>query len=153
LEQIISKCLEKDCDLRYQQASDIRADLQRMKRDLSKAHHHPSIAQGIDTTVPASEIAHVLQVNIVGHSDLPTDQQKSILRQLHTAVRNTAAVKSELIADQLIQLPTRDGMALVFFGDLEAIVRCALELSIAGKETVPPISLRMGVHTGPAYRI
>ena len=33
LEQIISKCLEKDRNLRYQHASEIRTDLQRLKRD------------------------------------------------------------------------------------------------------------------------
>ncbi len=33
LEEIINKCQEKDRDLRYQHASDIRTDLQRLKRD------------------------------------------------------------------------------------------------------------------------
>jgi eukaryotic-like serine/threonine-protein kinase len=33
LERIIGKCLEKDRNLRYQHASDIRSDLQRLKRD------------------------------------------------------------------------------------------------------------------------
>ena len=33
LEEIITKCLEKDRNLRYQHASDIRTDLQRLKRD------------------------------------------------------------------------------------------------------------------------
>jgi len=37
LEEIISKCLEKDRDLRYQHASDLRADLRRLKRDTSSA--------------------------------------------------------------------------------------------------------------------
>jgi serine/threonine protein kinase len=33
LERIVGKCLEKDRNLRYQNASDIRTDLQRLKRD------------------------------------------------------------------------------------------------------------------------
>src|SRR6266700_99204 len=33
LEHIINKALEKDCDLRYQHASDIRSDLRRLRRD------------------------------------------------------------------------------------------------------------------------
>jgi TolB-like protein len=38
LEEIISKCLEKDRNLRYQHASEIRADLQRLKRDTESGH-------------------------------------------------------------------------------------------------------------------
>jgi len=37
LEEIINKALEKDRNLRYQHASDIRSDLQRLKRDTSSA--------------------------------------------------------------------------------------------------------------------
>jgi len=37
LERIIAKCLEKDRNLRYQHAADIRTDLQRLKRDTDSA--------------------------------------------------------------------------------------------------------------------
>jgi serine/threonine protein kinase/Tfp pilus assembly protein PilF len=41
LEEIISKCLEKDRSLRYQHASDIRTDLQRLKRDTETGKSTP----------------------------------------------------------------------------------------------------------------
>ena len=37
LEEIINKCLDKDRNLRYQHAADIRTDLQRLKRDSEKS--------------------------------------------------------------------------------------------------------------------
>jgi tetratricopeptide (TPR) repeat protein len=42
LERIIDKCLEKDRTLRYQHASEIRADLQRLRRDTDSAQVIPS---------------------------------------------------------------------------------------------------------------
>src|SRR5260370_18928510 len=41
LEMIISRALEKDRGLRYQTASDLRADLQRLKRDTDSARALP----------------------------------------------------------------------------------------------------------------
>ena len=37
LEDVVTKCLEKDRDLRYQHASEVRTDLQRLKRDSESA--------------------------------------------------------------------------------------------------------------------
>src|SRR5437870_10146852 len=43
-------------------------------------------------------------------------------------------------------------MALVFFNDPEAPVRCGLELSRMLRSH-PGIALRMGIHSGPIYRV
>src|SRR6184192_31804 len=43
-ERIINKTLEKDCDLRYQHASDIRADLKRLKRETESGRTSASAA-------------------------------------------------------------------------------------------------------------
>ena len=44
LERVINKALEKDRDLRYQHASDLRGDLKRLKRD-SDSSRTPALGE------------------------------------------------------------------------------------------------------------
>jgi serine/threonine protein kinase len=98
------------------------------------------------------ETAHVLFTDIVGYSKLPIDEQTERLQELQEIVRNTQEFQRAQASNQLLRLPTGDGMALSFFGDPEASVRCAVEISRALK-AFPAIKLRMGVHSGLVYRM
>ncbi len=98
------------------------------------------------------EMAHVLFMDIVAYSRLPMDQQEQVLLHLQEAVRATQEFARAQASDQLIRLPTGDGMALVFLGDVEAPVRCALELQRILRRW-PEMQVRMGIHTGPVYRV
>jgi class 3 adenylate cyclase len=98
------------------------------------------------------EIAHVLFTDIVGYSKLLMDEQEELLMQLQDAVRHTAEFARAEASENLIRLPTGDGMALVFFQDAEAPVRCALGLTRLLRSH-PELKLRMGIHSGPVYRV
>jgi tetratricopeptide (TPR) repeat protein len=52
LEEVINKCLEKDRNLRYQHASEIRTDLQRLKRDTDSAQKPAARAATSRTGLP-----------------------------------------------------------------------------------------------------
>jgi len=106
----------------------------------------------IPSPTPPLEIAHVLFMDIVAYSTLHMDKQHQVLRELQEAIRNTSEFAHAQAAHQLIRLPTGDGMALVFFRDPEAPVRCAIELTKILRHH-PAIKLRMGIHTGPVYRV
>lgn len=104
-----------------------------------------------ELTVQAPETAHVLFMDIVGYSKRLIDEQSACLQTLQAIVGKTDDFGRAQRTQQLIRLPTGDGIALVFFGDPEAPVRCALEISRALKEC-PEIKLRMGIHSGLVYR-
>ncbi len=91
-------------------------------------------------------------MDVVGYSRLLIDEQTRIMAELNRVVRGTLRFRVSQTAGKLISLPTGDGMALVFFGDPEAAVECAMEVSSALKAH-PHIHLRMGIHSGPVNRL
>src|SRR5256886_5082600 len=107
------------------------------------------------------EIAHVLFIDIVGYSKGLIDQQRDLLNELNKIVRETPQFKNAEAAGKLIRLPTGDGMALAFFTNPEAPLKCAIEVSEAVGQALPPaaekrrqagalaLHLRMGLHSGP----
>jgi TolB-like protein len=97
------------------------------------------------------EIGHVLFIDLVGYSKLLIDEQKERLCQLTEIVLATAQVR-ETTNEQLVRLPTGDGMALVFRNNPEEPARCALEIAQALKEH-PQILVRMGVHSGAVSEV
>ena len=93
------------------------------------------------------EIGHVLFIDLVGYSKLLIEEQKERLRRLTEIVLATSQV-AKSTNEQLVRLPTGDGMALVFRNSSEEPARCALEIAEALKKH-PEISVRMGIHSGP----
>ncbi|HEX8143688.1 MAG TPA: tetratricopeptide repeat protein [Pyrinomonadaceae bacterium] len=107
---------------------------------------------GLRHTDETLEIAHVLFMDIVGYTKLPMGEQVRVLRQLNEAVCSSTEFCVALERGRLNCRPTGDGMALVFYDNPVAPVKCALEISRALKSS-PDIELRMGLHSGPVYNV
>src|SRR5436853_195070 len=97
------------------------------------------------------EIGHVLFIDIVGYSKLLNEEQKERLNQLIEIVLATTPVR-EATDEQLVRLPTGDGMALVFRRSAEEPARCALEIAEALQKH-PELPVRMGIHSGPVSKV
>jgi TolB-like protein len=73
LEEIISKCLEKDRNLRYQHAADIRTDRQRLKRDTESgraatvSHAHVSSHWSRRTILIGTAALVIVNISIAGY--------------------------------------------------------------------------------------
>ncbi len=97
------------------------------------------------------EIGHVLFIDIVGYSKLLNEEQKERLHQLTEIVLATTPVR-EATDEQLVRLPTGDGMALVFHHSAQEPARCALEIAEALQKH-PELPVRMGIHSGAVNKV
>jgi len=97
------------------------------------------------------EIGHVLFIDIVGYSKFLIEEQRARLNQLTEIVLATTPVR-EATDEQLVRLPTGDGVALVFRRSVEDAVRCALEITAALRKH-PELPVRMGIHSGPVSEV
>jgi TolB-like protein/class 3 adenylate cyclase len=98
------------------------------------------------------EIAHLLLIDVVGYSKLLVNEQIELLQELKQIVWSSESFRAAEARDELIRVPTGDGMALVFFHSPEEPAQCALEITKALQDH-PSIRLRMGVHSGPVNRV
>ena len=96
------------------------------------------------------QIAHVLFMDAVAFSQLPTDHQMQARVRLQQIVGALPDFHRALKARDLILHDTGDGMWLAFFGDLTAPISWARQIA-RELRTEPQLPMRMGIHTGPVY--
>src|SRR5881392_921014 len=101
---------------------------------------------------PKVEIGHVLTMDVVEYSTLLITEQTRVMGELTSIVKNTERFQRGESEDNLVRIPTGDGMALVFFDDPQAPIECAMEIAGALKSH-PEIGLRMGIHSGPVNAV
>jgi serine/threonine protein kinase len=146
LEQIISKCLEKDRNLRYQHASEVRADLMRLKRDTETRAH---ITGEELTSARKADTSEVNETALKRTAFGKTAWIVAVSAVLATSVALAwfRGLQQAPLVEDVVQL-THDGQpkllgslasdgSRVYFTERNAGVFAISQVSVAGGETVP----------------
>ncbi|HET8921787.1 MAG TPA: protein kinase [Candidatus Acidoferrum sp.] len=113
LEDIINKALEKDCNLRYQHAADLRADLQRLKRDTDSGRSASAVSfVGAQHTAPHPESTS--SVPQTSSAPSPPPSQSSASAALSSS--QLAQVKKPFARNWKFLLPTAALLVAVVAG-------------------------------------
>ena len=78
LDEIIGKMLEKDRDLRYQSAAEIRTDLKRLKRDTDSGRSAATVSERAEPTA-STHSAEMEQMDVSGPSLRSCDRLGAVL--------------------------------------------------------------------------
>jgi eukaryotic-like serine/threonine-protein kinase len=100
LQEIVEKLLEKDRDLRYQSAADLRGDLKRLKRDMESGRRASTTSSGASAVSAESGLAEVRQASgaagsashasATGATQLAEDQSKRVGKNRWLGLTGTA---------------------------------------------------------------
>jgi eukaryotic-like serine/threonine-protein kinase len=91
LEDVINKAIEKDRNLRYQHAADIRADLQRLKRDTGSGHS-ASASSGAVAAVDTGAHAVMAARPASGSAKVPAEASASAVSAVSAAAVSATGV-------------------------------------------------------------
>lgn len=109
------------------------------------------------TEIQPRRTAHTLFLDFVGYSRLSADSQAAVQVTLQSLVTNLPAFQAARNENQLMVRKTGDGMAVVFFQNIEFPLAAAVALDEVIKHQATSLReqvganfrLRMGVHSGP----